>query len=152
MRARLPVQLGPLLWSAAGGVGAPPRTSRAAPVTPMRGRAQAHAAGRRDQEQAVSRQLECGTSSPVTSVKKATSRDVKTLVTVFLTNGHGEAVAANPVYLDLIGRFDPEQASLALRACADAEISSQLPAPVVPEEVGRTSERDRCQDHWTARG
>ncbi|MFD5393327.1 hypothetical protein ACFWJW_03610 [Streptomyces sp. NPDC127097] len=51
---------------------------------------------------------------------------VKTLVTVFLTNGHGEADVANPIYLDLIGRFDPEQASLALRAFANAEISSQL--------------------------
>ncbi|MEU5524667.1 hypothetical protein ABZ759_29390 [Streptomyces sp. NPDC047860] len=51
---------------------------------------------------------------------------VNTLVTVFLTNGHGEAKAANPIYLDLIGRFDPEQASLALRAFANAEISSQL--------------------------
>ncbi|AKN75672.1 hypothetical protein QR97_31430 [Streptomyces sp. PBH53] len=51
---------------------------------------------------------------------------VKTLVTVFLTNGHGEAKAANPIYLDLIGRFDPEQASIALRAFTDAEISSQL--------------------------
>ncbi|KJS60397.1 hypothetical protein [Streptomyces rubellomurinus] len=51
---------------------------------------------------------------------------VKTLITVFLTNGHGEAFAANESYLDLISRFDPEQASLALRAFADAEISSQL--------------------------
>ncbi|MEV7776804.1 hypothetical protein [Kitasatospora sp. NPDC088351] len=51
---------------------------------------------------------------------------VKTLITVFLTNGHGEAFAANEIYLDLISRFDPEQASLALQAFADAEISSQL--------------------------
>ncbi|MFE5900778.1 hypothetical protein ACFQ67_25680 [Streptomyces sp. NPDC056488] len=55
---------------------------------------------------------------------------VKTLVTVFLTNGHGEAVAADPIYLDLIGRFDPEQASLALRSFANAEISSQLQRPL----------------------
>ncbi|WP_222723921.1 hypothetical protein [Streptomyces sp. uw30] len=55
---------------------------------------------------------------------------VKTLVTVFLTNGHGEAVAANPIYLDLISRFSPGQASLALRAFANAEISSQLQRPL----------------------
>lgn len=55
---------------------------------------------------------------------------VKNLVTVFLTNGHGEAAAANSIYLDLISRFDPEQASLALRTFANAEISSQLQRPL----------------------
>ncbi|ARH94959.1 hypothetical protein STRMOE7_00065 [Streptomyces sp. MOE7] len=55
---------------------------------------------------------------------------VKTLITVFLTNGHGEAIAANPIYLDLIGRFDPEQARLSLRSFANAEISSQLQRPL----------------------
>ncbi|MDX2393614.1 hypothetical protein NJL88_26855 [Streptomyces sp. DK15] len=61
---------------------------------------------------------------------------VKTLVAVFLTNGHGEAVAANPIYLDLISRFDPEQASLALRAFANAEISSQLQRPLSRKKWG----------------
>ncbi|WP_326693365.1 MULTISPECIES: hypothetical protein [unclassified Streptomyces] len=55
---------------------------------------------------------------------------VKTLVTVFLTNGNGEVFAADPIYLDLIGRFDPHQASLALRSFANAEISSQLQRPL----------------------
>ncbi|MEU0345157.1 hypothetical protein ABZ092_41080 [Streptomyces bobili] len=55
---------------------------------------------------------------------------VKTLVTVFLTNGNGEVFMADPIYLDLIGRFDPQQASLALRAFANAEISSQLQRPL----------------------
>lgn len=55
---------------------------------------------------------------------------VKTVVTVFLTNGNGEVFAADPIYLDLIGRFDPQQASLALRSFAKAEISSQLQRPL----------------------
>lgn len=38
--------------------------------------------------------------------------------------------AADPIYLDLIGRFDPKQASLALRSFAEPEISSQLQRPL----------------------
>ncbi|WP_157549649.1 hypothetical protein [Nonomuraea candida] len=45
---------------------------------------------------------------------------------MFLTNGHGEAAGANPIYLDLISRFDPQQAAYALQSFADAEIASQL--------------------------
>ncbi|MFF3060390.1 hypothetical protein [Streptomyces sp. NPDC057909] len=55
---------------------------------------------------------------------------VKTVVTVFLTNSNGPVFAAEPIYLDLIGRFDPQQASLALRSFANAEISSQLQRPL----------------------
>ncbi|PRH80303.1 hypothetical protein C6N75_05285 [Streptomyces solincola] len=55
---------------------------------------------------------------------------VKTVVAVFLTNGNGVVFAADPIYLDLIGRFDPQQASLALRSFANAEISSQLQRPL----------------------
>ncbi|MFF4503679.1 hypothetical protein [Streptomyces sp. NPDC001401] len=51
---------------------------------------------------------------------------VQTLVTAFLTNGNGEVFAAGPIYLDLIGRFDSQPASLALRAFANTETSSQL--------------------------
>ncbi|MCX2184990.1 hypothetical protein KV205_31355 [Streptomyces sp. SKN60] len=47
---------------------------------------------------------------------------VKTVVTVFLANGNGAVFAADPIHLDLIGRFDPQQASLALRSFANAEI------------------------------
>lgn len=51
--------------------------------------------------------------------------------------GHGvphqrqrRSVRSRPVYLDLIGRFDPKQASLALRAFANPEIASQLQRPL----------------------
>jgi hypothetical protein len=45
---------------------------------------------------------------------------------VFLTNGHGVASDADPIYRDLISRFDPQQAAYALRSFVDPEISSQL--------------------------
>ncbi|WP_229693190.1 hypothetical protein [Lentzea pudingi] len=51
---------------------------------------------------------------------------VNVIVYVFLTNGHGEAHFADPIYKDLIGLFDTEQASLALRTFAHDLISSRL--------------------------
>lgn len=55
-----------------------------------------------------------------------TRKYVQTLVFVFLTNGHGIAWNAEPIYRELISRFDVDQASLALRAFATTEISSRL--------------------------
>ncbi|MFF0546849.1 hypothetical protein ACFYTF_28835 [Nocardia thailandica] len=51
---------------------------------------------------------------------------VRQLVYVFLTNGNGIAWNADPIYRELIGKFDPNQAGIALRAFADSKISSRL--------------------------
>jgi hypothetical protein len=55
-----------------------------------------------------------------------TRKYVHNLVYVFLTNGHGTAWNADPIYRELIGRFDVSQASLALRAFTSTAISSRL--------------------------
>ncbi|MFF5846158.1 hypothetical protein ACFY74_32320 [Streptomyces massasporeus] len=48
------------------------------------------------------------------------------VIEVFLTNGNGVADNADPIYRDLIGRFSPQQASLALRSFTDSAIASKL--------------------------
>ncbi|MFH9796309.1 hypothetical protein [Streptomyces virginiae] len=48
------------------------------------------------------------------------------VVEVFLTNGNGIAINADPIYRDLITRFNPQQASLALRSFTDTTIASKL--------------------------
>jgi hypothetical protein len=55
-----------------------------------------------------------------------TRKYVEYVVYVFLTNGHGVAVTADPIYVSLINRFDVEQASIALRSFAWTRISSRL--------------------------
>jgi hypothetical protein len=49
------------------------------------------------------------------------SRYVHEIVYVFLTNGHGVAWNADPIYQELIELFDGEQAALALRSFADTK-------------------------------
>ncbi|MEV0539263.1 hypothetical protein [Nocardia salmonicida] len=51
---------------------------------------------------------------------------VRQLVYVFLTNGNGTAWNADPIYKELIGKFDPNQAGIALRVFADSKIASRL--------------------------
>ena len=51
---------------------------------------------------------------------------VKTIVTVFLTNGAGEAWAANSIYIDLIKNFDGKQSFIALISFQDPMIKSKL--------------------------
>lgn len=51
---------------------------------------------------------------------------VYTIIYVFLTNGHGVAWLADPLYNDLISRFDSGQAAIALRSFAQTVISSRL--------------------------
>ncbi|WP_411119916.1 hypothetical protein [Streptomyces sp. 058-1L] len=48
------------------------------------------------------------------------------LVNVFLTNGYGVAWNAEPIYKELIGRFDGFQAAIALRAFANSQIRLKL--------------------------
>lgn len=51
---------------------------------------------------------------------------VQTLITVFLTNGHGESWVAAPVYEELIDSFTPRQASIALLLVMGEAVSTQL--------------------------
>ncbi|MET7593865.1 MULTISPECIES: hypothetical protein [Streptomyces] len=48
------------------------------------------------------------------------------LVNVFLTNSYGVAWNAEPIYKELIGRFDGYQAAIALRAFANSQIRLKL--------------------------
>ena len=51
---------------------------------------------------------------------------VHLIIHVFLTNGHGVAWLADPLYKDLISRFDSGQAATALRSFSHTIISSRL--------------------------
>lgn len=51
---------------------------------------------------------------------------VKTIVTVFLTNGAGEVWAADPIYIELIKNFDGKQSFIALISFQDSTIKSKL--------------------------
>ncbi|WP_410673200.1 hypothetical protein [Amycolatopsis sp. cmx-4-68] len=51
---------------------------------------------------------------------------VRQLVYVFLTNGNGIAWSADPIYKELIGKFDTGQAGIALRIFSDSKIASRL--------------------------
>ncbi|MFE7111204.1 hypothetical protein ACFU98_32550 [Streptomyces sp. NPDC057575] len=56
------------------------------------------------------------------------------IIEAFLSNGNGIAVNADPVYRDLIARFNPQQASLALRAFTDPTIASKLQQKLPQEQ------------------
>ena len=51
---------------------------------------------------------------------------VRTIVNVFLTNGNAEAWNANPIYIELIKKFDVKQTYLALTSFRDDTIKSKL--------------------------
>lgn len=51
---------------------------------------------------------------------------IKTLVTVFLTNGNGEAWNASPIYIELIKKLDAKQTYLALTSFREDTIKSKL--------------------------
>lgn len=57
-----------------------------------------------------------------------TDKYVLTLVEVFLTNGNGTAWNAEPYYTELISKFDPDEASIALRSFTDLDIALKLDA------------------------
>lgn len=56
------------------------------------------------------------------------------VIEVFLTNGNGVARDGDPIYQDLITRFNPNQASLALRSFTDTVIASKLQWPIPQEK------------------
>jgi hypothetical protein len=51
---------------------------------------------------------------------------VAALVEVFLTNGNGVAWSADPYYRDMISRFTPEEAEMAMRELFDETVQSRL--------------------------
>lgn len=53
-------------------------------------------------------------------------RYVLTLVEVFLTNGNGTSWAAEPIYLELIQRFDSDQSLIAVLSFTEEAIASSL--------------------------
>jgi hypothetical protein len=55
---------------------------------------------------------------------------VKTIVSVFLTNGSGESWTANPIYTELIKNFDEKQSFIALISFTDESIKSKLQFPL----------------------
>lgn len=64
---------------------------------------------------------------PVGKVPSKTNKKyVLCLVEVFLTNRHGIARNAEPIYLSLIGLFDPMQALIAVLSFNDVNIASKL--------------------------
>ena len=66
-----------------------------------------------------------------------TDKYVLSVVEVFLTNGNGTAWNAEPYYQELIGKFDPEQASIALRSFTDPDIAAKLQRPLGREHWDR---------------
>jgi hypothetical protein len=57
-------------------------------------------------------------------------RYVMALVEVFLTNSHGVAVFAEPIYLDLLSKLTPQLALTAIRAFTEKRIASRLQFPL----------------------
>ena len=55
---------------------------------------------------------------------------VKTVMECFLGNGYGVATAAEPSYQQMIQKFSPQDAGIALRTCIDPVFSSLLSTPV----------------------
>jgi len=51
---------------------------------------------------------------------------VNTLVNVYLTNGYGVSWSAEPIYIDLIQKFDQEMSLIAILSFTQDEISSKL--------------------------
>ncbi|MFI2215118.1 hypothetical protein [Streptomyces sp. NPDC020141] len=66
--------------------------------------------------------------------EQLTTSYVLGLVNVFLTNTYGVAWNAEPIYIDLIQRFNGTQASQALRSFADRSIRIKLTDPIPREK------------------
>ena len=62
------------------------------------------------------------------------ARYTAALVEVFLTNGHGVAWSADPIYTRLLERLDSRQAGLALRAGRNPAIATKLQYPLGQEQ------------------
>jgi hypothetical protein len=62
------------------------------------------------------------------------------LVEVFLTNGHGVAFAADPIYTRLLERLDSRQAGLALRSIRNPAIVTKLQYPIGQQQWSKLLE------------
>ena len=58
----------------------------------------------------------------------------KTVVSVFLTNGLGECWDANPIYIELIRKFNTKQSFVALTSFIDENIKSKLQYPICQQK------------------
>lgn len=67
-------------------------------------------------------------------------RYTSALVELFLTNGHGVAIAADAIYRRLLERLDSRQAGLALRAIRNPSIAAKLQYPLGAQQWARLLE------------
>lgn len=77
-------------------------------------------------EPSFARQLKRIVGEPPKVPKAISKKYVLSLVDVFLTNGNGVAVAAQPVYEELLSNLDSFQANVAVLSFNDTGISSKL--------------------------
>lgn len=77
-------------------------------------------------EPTFARQLKSTVGSKGTVPDAIEAEYVRALVEVYLTNGHGTAYNAEPIYQKLIAQFTPRQASRALLSFIDPTIFSKL--------------------------
>ena len=77
-------------------------------------------------EPSFARQLRAVVGNHGTIPSQMNFQYVKVIVSVFLTNGSGEAWDANPIYIELIKNFDARQSFIALISFTDESIKSKL--------------------------
>jgi hypothetical protein len=77
-------------------------------------------------EPSFARQLSRIVGEPPKVPKALSKKYVLSLVEVFLTNGNGVAVSAQPIYEDLLSKLDSYQANVAVLSFTDTGISSKL--------------------------
>jgi hypothetical protein len=77
-------------------------------------------------EPSFARQLSRIVGEPPKVPKTLSKKYVLSLVEVFLTNGNGVAVSAQPIYEDLLSKLDSYQANVAVLSFTDTGISSKL--------------------------
>ncbi|HTK21246.1 MAG TPA: hypothetical protein VL442_17120 [Mucilaginibacter sp.] len=71
-------------------------------------------------------QLQRIVGDPPKLPKQINKKYVLALVDVYLTNGHGVTTGAQPIYEDLISKFDSQQANIAALSFNDSTISNKL--------------------------
>ena len=81
-------------------------------------------------EPSFARQLRAVVGDHGTIPSQMNFQYVKVIVSVFLTNGSGEAWATNPIYTELIKNFDAKQSFIALTSFMDESIRSKLQFPL----------------------
>jgi hypothetical protein len=80
-----------------------------------------------------------------------TEKYVVRIVDAYLTNGSGVSRGAKPHYLQLMIKFDPDQASIALRSFTDPEHRRQARPATEPRALGGAAGPPRGQTHQPLR-